>query len=522
LGNRRYFSNEECDACNDAYAVNQDNHLVKQYSLQRVMHAVRGRDGYITLKPDEQEGATLGATAPNMITVRRSKGDSSVAFSTEENNTGKLSVDLPSYKPAHAIQGLLRSCWLLMSVESRQRYPYLLNWIRTSLPVPTRYLSYVLREGIFEYAELGLWERNAPVAGASLVLRFMFCDTVMVWALPDASGVQEPALLPPFEVGHAYPRASICSVESSHAELTSIRASYDFTFDSRIRQDCASNSDSLTIVPASPPPPTTRSVPVLLCVKKEGEHGQRLGDISHTLMTILEEEHQDALIRRLRLSRGALAGVVTVNIDSRLESATFHFTFLPHLLPAKKALVTLEWLMQLQGGAELSVLVEETGSVLFRGQAEASVDLASLVPLLSALARVNEAFGTDIRFPDPRSTFDWTELAEVDRILKGEAIEQGPGTLSVVIDSREAIGRVMGDAGAAMTFVVEYDRVEFTISGQVLCLGPCRTKVINPKIVPDTGGRAETNAMCLAFEKLVHRYSSWPASKPVYTRSVSD
>jgi hypothetical protein len=327
LGNRRYFSNEECDSCNGTYADQQDNHLNNAFSFQRLFFAVRGREGCVGLKPQGQEGSEIRALGEQHLAIWQ-REDKGVHFEILGENRGKLSLDLPPYMPNRMLQALLRSCWLLVPASFRMQYSHLSDWIRGDIPTPNSFLRYSLVEGCFECVELNLWQRvNSSSNSSTLVLQFTFCDTVLIWPIPEADGAQKPSLLPPFEIGRKPPRADLVKLASPDAELSTIRSDLAFSYDSM-----------LTYSPGDPPLPLPkrakvgeqrRSVLVLLCAVKDGAARQ-------SVCATLSLTHQDSFRSRFRVQGGDFAGNMCIDIDHRTDEAHFDIKLLLDILPASE------------------------------------------------------------------------------------------------------------------------------------------------------------------------------------------
>jgi len=500
LGNRRYFSNEECDSCNETYADAHDSHLINSLAVQRLLFGVRGREGYIGLKPGKIDASVIRATGDRHISIWRTEGDNGVDFQLFEGNRGRLSFGVPGYRPMCMLQSLLRSCWLLADVAFRQRHPYILQWIKQAIPTPTKILTYTILDGEFQFAELTLWERSARIDGALLELQFVFCNTIVLWVMPSESGMQTPSLLPPFVIGNRPPEVRLSTISSPDAEVWDIRTQFEFTYDSKI-EATADEADRLTKATSQIDLPAT-SIPVLV-------HLERSAKFRGSLHSLLTADHHDPFMWRLRVSGGQFAGTMALEINTQDGNVRFDVKLLPHLVSPADVLATLEFLRDLEFGGDLSFRDERTAAILFTGHATTlSPVTQGLDTVLRALASINEAFGTDLRYPQKADAFDWEALFEINAIISGYPIERGPGSMTMRLDDASALRRALAETPQGVTMTIEHHDVQADISGIRLDLGVRNTEVVGARI-GTTNGEPDANTVRVEFENVVERFSRW-------------
>lgn len=500
LGNRRYFSNEECDSCNALYADAHDNHLISAVALQRLLFGVRGREGYISLKEGQPDRSVIRATGERQIGIWRTEGDSGLDFQLLEGNRGRLAFGLPKYRPMCMLQSMLRSAWLLADATLRQRHPYLLRWIKDNTPTPTKFLTYTILEGEFQFAELTFWERAVAVDSALLVLQFVFCNTVIIWPVPTESGVQIPSLLPPFEIGGRPPQVRLSRIASPNAALWDIRTQFEFTYDTKIALD-ADEAHRVT-TDTSPIAPSMTSTPVLIGVERDAV-------LRSSLRSSLTADHHDPFMWRLRVTGDQFAGMMALEINTQDGSVRFDVKLLPHLVSPADAVATLQFLRELEVGGDMSFRDAATGTMLFHGQANVASPVSGrLDAVLQAFVTINQTFGTNLRYPQEPHQFDWETFSEVTAIIRGDPIERGPGTITMKLDDASALRRALAESPQGVNLMAVYHEVRAELSGTRLDLGDCSAEIVGARISP-TDAEADKNSVIIEFENVLERFPRW-------------
>lgn len=501
LGNRRYFSNEECDDCNSHFDKNQDNELANFLAVQRLLYGVRGRGGLISLSPHGQNGSRVVSRGPLQIEIWREEGDVAVDFEIRDGNHGRMAFEMPSYRPLRALQALLRSSWLLMDEAARTRAPHLLEWITRDPPTPTFCLRYTLRNAAFQFVELNLWERRSQISSADLILQFMFCDVVLIWPLPAPDGRQVASVLPPFWMNqNQSPDCALLRMDSPNARASSVRADWAFTFDGRVR----TSPESKPTTPSwSKTPPANGEVCV--CVEQDGV-------ITHAIPATLTLTHQDAFVTRFKVGGRSFAGMCDATVDSRLQEARLNVKLLPHIVSAHDAAKTVDLVLDASAGASVSFRKTKDSPPFARGYLHGDAALQELRLLLGALAVVNNACDVDIRFPASDSDFDWERVLETAHIIETGKLELGSGTLDAMPEDPKVFQNLGPEVSGSRSLIVEEEDVSVVIGAVKLSLGPRKTTFSLDQPLANAS-RLEGNRWTLAFSSATVQYPRWPKPK---------
>lgn len=130
LGNRCWFTREECDGCN-SHIGKLESDLVNSLSVYRIISRQRGKKP-VTLKPPGSQGSRIVSLngEGNILAVR---GQSEESLVREVSNE-KLILTVPgqAYKPLSICKVLTRLA-MLLDQEPRVGYPHLIHWIRGEL-----------------------------------------------------------------------------------------------------------------------------------------------------------------------------------------------------------------------------------------------------------------------------------------------------------------------------------------------------------------------------------------------------
>jgi hypothetical protein len=201
LGNRDLLSFEECDQCNTAYSI-AENELVRMLEPQRMLSRGRRRRGESAPKMRGSDGDSYVTWDPETGRMRIFvSGDKSASFQVnEEKKTATLSVIRPAYNPLQALRSLLRSAWMICGTEFRQRHPELLEMVRNGVPLPSQYGEFSIGGEQARVGRMRVYEKQTAIPGADVVLQFSYGNTTLVFEVPSPGGGYPPSLLPPIDV----------------------------------------------------------------------------------------------------------------------------------------------------------------------------------------------------------------------------------------------------------------------------------------------------------------------------------
>lgn len=239
LGNRHLFSNEECDDCNHQYGRECENELANMLVLYRALFGVRGRSGRPKHGFGDEHGVFLGgATRPNEVRIATDPSDDRISFSmNEEEKRFEVEALVPEYRPVAAIRALIRSLWMLLPADARQRHDVVrVQALGDATAVfPFVFIRAHLPAANSAVAEFRAWERKADsgVKTPELVAEFRIGHTVFFWASPSDAGEYLPTLLPSVThvEGAGEPSMQLFVIKSASVSVPARRESVSFAFD---------------------------------------------------------------------------------------------------------------------------------------------------------------------------------------------------------------------------------------------------------------------------------------------------
>ncbi len=190
LGNKIYFSNEECDDCNEKFGNELENELAKYFNLNRVWRGVKGKksEPKIKLKNDgdivykDGEGIRISA---NLEENKDYEID-------EKNNLIKLHLAPVPLKPAKAILSILKSAWLFMSKETRESAKEILDYLNKEKQKLEYYNINI--PGTITHPSLYIYKNISNINSPKIIIRFDFQDMITVWATSDSNKVVFPPI----------------------------------------------------------------------------------------------------------------------------------------------------------------------------------------------------------------------------------------------------------------------------------------------------------------------------------------
>lgn len=212
LGNRKYFSHEECDTCNEIYADAHDDHLAKMLMPERIFGKVPMRKGYPAFK------------APDDSKIEWSKNleelhiDNSLIHEESEKEL-IVKFELQPHNKLGALKSIMRSVWLAMLPIQRIRHKRLLEIIKGQHDmIDTEYGWLSLEPGL-SVVILDCWQKHegSKFVGSSLIIRLCIANTGILFGISeDACALPSPLPQFPDKVQTQFQIRRISSSDSSN------------------------------------------------------------------------------------------------------------------------------------------------------------------------------------------------------------------------------------------------------------------------------------------------------------------
>jgi hypothetical protein len=509
LGNRRWFSREECDDCNHKYE-GHENELANMLSAARVMGRVRARHGTAKIKAPGGQSSIGGGRFDDPLIVNVHAEDPSVKLEWIADRKLRLTFPQPGFRPFLAVRSLVRACWLRMTVEDRARYPSLLDVIAGDLdPELNEYVDVRLFDGMYNYVMLEGWGRKegSEAEVAPFALRLCFVNRVLIWTSPDPStGKHVPSPLPPVPI--------ISDVSAVRGELRGGPSSASFK----------AGTVTQTIVYEQRVTGTAESMerpkPLRLerDVKLELENKSGTIVIDKATETVYEYDAIDARLRR-RVAGGGFAGSINIfaegeNIDiSGAMSIAGHTTS-----EARNSYALLRQMLNEGGtlrtvvsGQRLGIEVEPS-KVPYRDE--------DVEELLESLGRIEQTFGVTFTFPNPM-TDDYASVVSflTTAISEGRVVGIPGGPMTITL-SPTTPHNILTALAAGQDLSLDTTHT-FVLFGQPIPPILNKMTLVAPRIEDDTiddilvslqGG--QNVDVRLSVAQVVHTFPQWQAASP--------
>lgn len=466
LGNRRLFSREECDSCNDKFSE-WESELAAMLAPQRVLGAVPARQGLPKLCIRGR--SSIEATSPTGIRIMQHDADKSVFLEIRDKGSGSLTLESPPYSPLKAVHALLHSLWLILDDAQRRRAPELLKAINAPVAANSQFFRFTSPGTPFPRAILSGWLKKRPdFPGATFILQFVFFDTVLCWAWADEAGDEVPTLLAPIPGERVNVHAGKYVLRDLEYRVEESTVTYNLVFE-HPPVPIAHEPQSRTAGSRTPKSkPKTR---VLLQTPSSASGSPR------QLEAVLHAEASESGCHDLRIQGGEWPGSLRLRIDEGGQDHTFGIHFVHHAQPADVALRAAEFLEEVRSSRSLSVKVADGGATLcsFSLGPENVPDLREFMPILRDLALVKRELGADIRFPKRASREFLEELNYVASAIRTGRVQHGSGTASFSLPVADAVKFETMWAQRTAPMQIQFRGVGVTavLDGHELSLGPC-------------------------------------------------
>jgi hypothetical protein len=126
LGNRSLLSWEECDSCNEAGSL-FENDLVSVLSGSRLTAMTRSKRPAVTYKPRGDAYVTATPSAPKIL-ISPSLADDSVSLRRTERGY-RVRIKIPKYRPENVVKALARMAYFMMPKELLDDSEHIRRWL---------------------------------------------------------------------------------------------------------------------------------------------------------------------------------------------------------------------------------------------------------------------------------------------------------------------------------------------------------------------------------------------------------
>jgi hypothetical protein len=205
-GNKTYFSNDECNECNEKFGNEYESELSQMFLLERLLNNIPSRNN----KPPKYKnnllhGSSIENLGLNTLLFINNEDQLFLNFISSINNQMNENADgiqlHLKYKPINVVKSLIHTMWLLFDEDTRKSNKNLLDWFLGKIDIFPLYLNYgnikQLNNNIVTFT---IWEKynKKDNSYADFILVFTFSNNVVLFEVPCLNiSEYKPCILPP-------------------------------------------------------------------------------------------------------------------------------------------------------------------------------------------------------------------------------------------------------------------------------------------------------------------------------------
>lgn len=184
LGNRYLLSREECDECNEAGSVLEDD-LAKRMTVARVMSRIAGRSGGVKHRFGDRPSFIESDPKNNLLIVDRTEGDDSLHVRRTRQGLRYI-IKVPKHRPLNAIRAVARIGFMLAHHADLPHWDHVRRWIRREVSWPHAFMheGFIPGTGLSR-VRVGVDVHASPAPqGAMFRVGFAYGHTLLSLHLP--------------------------------------------------------------------------------------------------------------------------------------------------------------------------------------------------------------------------------------------------------------------------------------------------------------------------------------------------
>jgi len=146
MGNKKYFSNCECDSCNEHFSLYETS-LSNYGGILNTFSRIKGKKGYAKHKGVNEQSETFVENNQVRIIINEPSSNENLAFEFDEKtNLITINTNKYSYTPIHALKSLVKIGFCMLDQTSLQPYDYTRKWLieQSELKLPSNNPLYYL------------------------------------------------------------------------------------------------------------------------------------------------------------------------------------------------------------------------------------------------------------------------------------------------------------------------------------------------------------------------------------------
>lgn len=439
LGNRIFFTREECDDCNDRFGREFENHLANMTEAERALLQIPSRgappkwtmEGYTSqFKRHPKTGVVMMSGGPDDLVK--------IKFD-ETRNRVDLEGPLRPYEPVRAVKSVLHSAWLFLTHEQRRKHGYLKEIIDDQLVIlPFVFMSGYIPDRPPSRIELRIFEKkildeNIP----DLIVMLYIGHSLILWSSPD---VQSQRYLPfPFPAIRALAKAPPPTLSTTHLDrLNHISKKRTVRF--------ALTSEKMEKIEGDPAN--------FMATKAESEKEIFPRKVHMLLKTDTVENLLESFYLKVKNAGSSDLKIVLSAKDHacdfiitlrpktfRDRNADLTFNFVPEGKPIKNVLQAISFLQHLGVGSSTLSIKDQGGNGVFSFESmklDALIDLSREKLLAERIWELSRYVGRDFTYPRKVTDDEISELMNALDVFNENPQSTVNGSFSFTLEKKKA------------------------------------------------------------------------------------
>lgn len=188
FGNRKLFSNEECDSCNAKFGRELDNDLATMLYPERILGRLKGAKDMTKYRPFNGKSYALGSTNSKAIKLVLNQEEQFFQLVQTGNNSMDLKIKLEPFSPANAIRNLARMAIAVAPETELANLQPALDWVNKNREwQPLYYHGFIAGPGL-DLVVLDLLK--VDLMGTFMYeVTFIFSSSVYTLQIPGPKGL---------------------------------------------------------------------------------------------------------------------------------------------------------------------------------------------------------------------------------------------------------------------------------------------------------------------------------------------
>lgn len=190
FGNRRFFSYEECDECNDKGSV-IENDLANFLTLERQLSFIPARQGTPKYRHPEKKSFMKSSIEKHALHLHMFEGENELKIKKVDKNKRELSVQLPPYRLTSISKALGRMAIFISSHLENLPIEQTLKWIQGEVSwFPLIFYRVLVPGTACKNAGILIWKATLNGNTPTYLLAFVYSVAILLFYLPDEMGKQ--------------------------------------------------------------------------------------------------------------------------------------------------------------------------------------------------------------------------------------------------------------------------------------------------------------------------------------------